>query len=57
MAEKIILSKKDRLDVMWRHQFLQGSWNYERMQNGGWCFSMVPAIKRLYSSKEEQSLP
>ncbi|WP_298580513.1 PTS system mannose/fructose/sorbose family transporter subunit IID [uncultured Olegusella sp.] len=55
MAEKIILSKKDRLDVMWRHQFLQGSWNYERMQNGGWCFSMVPAIKRLYSSKEEQS--
>lgn len=55
MAEKIILSKKDRFDVMLRHQFLQGSWNYERMQNGGWCFSMVPAIKRLYSSAEDQS--
>ena len=27
------LSKKDRMDVCWRHQFLQGSWNYERMQN------------------------
>lgn len=36
MADKITLSKKDRMDVCWRHQFLQGSWNYERMQNGGW---------------------
>lgn len=32
MAEKIKLSKKDRMSVAWRHQFLQGSWNYERMQ-------------------------
>ena len=35
MAERISLTKKDRMDVAWRHQFLQGSWNYERMQNGG----------------------
>ena len=54
MAEKITLSKKDRMAVAWRHQFLQGSWNYERMQNGGWCYSMVPAIKKLYSNKEDQ---
>lgn len=54
MADKITLSKKDRMDVCWRHQFLQGSWNYERMQNGGWCFAMIPAIKKLYTTKEEQ---
>ncbi len=54
MADKIQLSKKDRLSVAWRHQFLQGSWNYERMQNGGWCYSIIPAIKRLYSNKEDQ---
>ena len=54
MAEKITLSKKDRMAVAWRHQFLQGSWNYERMQNGGWCYSMIPAIKKLYSNKEDQ---
>ena len=48
MAEnKITLSKSDRLKVWFRHQYLQGSWNYERMQNGGWCFSMIPAIKKL----------
>ena len=43
------------MSVCWRHQFLQGSWNYERMQNGGWCFAMIPAIKKLYSTPEEQS--
>lgn len=54
MAEKITLTKKDRRAVAWRHQFLQGSWNYERMQNGGWCYSLIPAIKRLYTNKEDQ---
>ncbi|MCD7807974.1 MAG: PTS system mannose/fructose/sorbose family transporter subunit IID [Erysipelotrichaceae bacterium] len=54
MADKITLSKKDRMSVAWRHQFLQGSWNYERMQNGGWCYSIIPAIKKLYTNKEDQ---
>ncbi|WP_122645356.1 PTS system mannose/fructose/sorbose family transporter subunit IID [Enterococcus mediterraneensis] len=55
MAEKITLSKKDRLAVAWRSTFIQGSWNYERMQNGGWAFSLIPAIKKLYKTKEERS--
>ena len=54
MAE-IKLDKKDRMAVAWRHQFLQGSWNYERMQNGGWCYAMIPAIKKLYSSTEDRA--
>lgn len=52
--KKIVLSEAARKKVWWRHQFLQGSWNYERMQNGGWAFSMIPAIKELYTKKEEQ---
>ncbi|GCF92835.1 PTS mannose transporter subunit IID [Enterococcus florum] len=55
MAEKIELSKKDRLSVAWRSTFIQGSWNYERMQNGGWCYAMIPAIKKLYKTKEDQT--
>lgn len=55
MEQKIQLSKKDRLSVAWRSTFLQGSWNYERMQNGGWVYAMIPAIKKLYQSKEDQS--
>lgn len=54
MAEKVTLSKKDRLSVAWRSTFLQGSWNYERMQNGGFAYLMIPAIKKLYKSKDDQ---
>ena len=56
MAEKkVALTKQDRIAVCWRSTFLQGSWNYERMQNGGFCYAMIPAIKRLYTTKEEQA--
>ena len=54
MAEnKIKLSKADRRSVMLRSQFLQGSWNYERMQNGGWAYSLIPALKKLYPNKDD----
>ena len=55
MAEKIQLSKSDRQKVWWRSQFLQGSWNYERMQNLGWAYSLIPAIKKFYTKKEDQA--
>ena len=55
MAEKLQLSKSDRQKVWWRSQFLQGSWNYERMQNLGWAYSLIPAIKKLYTKKEDQA--
>ncbi|MFZ1354802.1 MAG: PTS system mannose/fructose/sorbose family transporter subunit IID [Enterococcus aquimarinus] len=55
VEERIQLTKKDRLAVAWRSTFIQGSWNYERMQNGGFAFSMIPAIKKLYSSKEDRT--
>ena len=56
MAEKKIrLTKRDRWSVCWRSTFLQGSWNYERMQNGGYAFSLIPAIKKLYKTKEDRA--
>ena len=55
MTEKIQLTQADRKKVWWRSTFLQGSWNYERMQNMGWAYSLIPAIKRLYTSKEDQA--
>ena len=55
MTEKLQLSKSDRQKVWWRSQFLQGSWNYERMQNLGWAYSLIPAIKKLYTKKEDQA--
>ena len=55
MAKELKLTKRDRISVWLRSFFLQGSWNYERMQNGGWVYAMIPAIKRLYKTKQEQS--
>ncbi|MBZ5964626.1 MAG: PTS system mannose/fructose/sorbose family transporter subunit IID [Leuconostoc gelidum] len=55
MTEKIELTRNDRLSVAWRSQFLQGSWNYERMQNVGWAYTLIPAIKKLYTTKEDRT--
>ena len=52
---KLTLSKADRQKVWWRSTFLQGSWNYERRQNLGWAYSLIPAIKKLYTKKEDQA--
>ena len=53
--QKKHLTKSDRFKVMLRSQFLQGSWNYERMQNGGWAYSLIPALKKLYPQREDAS--
>jgi len=55
MADQIKLTKSDRIHVWWRSTFLQGSWNYERMQNGGWAYSLIPALKKLYTTKEDRA--
>lgn len=52
---QIKLSKVDRQRVWWRSTFLQGSWNYERMQNMGWAYSLIPALKKLYTTKEDRA--
>lgn len=53
MTEKKKLTKADRFNVMWHSQFLQGSWNYERMQNGGYAYSLIPALRKLYPDKKD----
>lgn len=47
------LTRGERINVWWRSNFLQGSWNYERIQNGGWVFAMIPVLKKLYPDKKE----
>lgn len=48
------LTKKDLRDVFIRSNFHQGSWNYERMQALGYCFAMVPVIRRLYKGDDRK---
>ena len=53
-AEKM-LTTRDLRRMYWRSTFLLGSFNFERMQSMGFCVTMMPAIKRLYSKKEDQA--
>ncbi|QVK11720.1 PTS system mannose/fructose/sorbose family transporter subunit IID [Weissella ceti] len=54
-TDGVHLTKGDRRATWWRSTFLQASWNYERMQNVGWAYTMVPTIKRLYKTKEDRA--
>ena len=53
--QKVTLTKGDILSTYFRSTFLLGSFNFERMQSMGFCVSMIPIIKRLYSKKEDQA--
>ena len=49
------MKKLTKSDFFWafvRSNFAQGSWNMERMQALGYCFGMVPILKRLYEGEE-----
>ncbi len=52
---KITLTKSDRFKTFIRSYFLLSSFNYERMQNGGVAYTFIPAIRKLYKSKEDRA--
>ncbi len=39
--------------VFLRSLFLQGTWNFERMQNLGFCYSMFPVLSEVHGEGEE----
>lgn len=47
------LTQSDIRGVFLRSNLFQGSWNFERMQALGFCFSMVPVIRRLYPENND----
>lgn len=47
------LTPGDIRGVFLRSNIFQGSWNFERMQALGFCFCMVPAIRRLYPENND----
>lgn len=53
--KKIKLTKAGRFKMFLRSYFLLSSFNYERMQNGGVVYTLIPAIKKLYSSKADRA--
>lgn len=54
-TEETKLTKKDLTKMFLRANLLLGSFNFERMQAIGYCYSMIPAIKRLYKKGDERN--
>lgn len=50
-----VLTKKDLKKMVWRSLLLQASFNYERMQGGGWTYSLIPGLKKIHKDKEDFS--
>ena len=46
-------TKKDFRGVFWRSFTFLGSFNYERMQAGGWLWAQLPALKKIYADDPE----
>lgn len=53
-SNQVKITKNDLKKIFLRGFALEYSWNYERQQNMGYCYAMLPAIKKLYTKKEEQ---
>ena len=48
------LSDKALRSVFWRWFFWgQIGWNYEKMQGSGYCYSLMPALKEIYTDEDE----
>ncbi|OAA83059.1 PTS system mannose/fructose/sorbose family transporter subunit IID [Clostridium ljungdahlii] len=48
------IEKKDITKVFWRALFgLQIGFNYEKMQGLGYCFAIIPVLKKLYKNKDD----
>lgn len=50
---KRVLTKKDIDSLAVRSVYLQASFNYERMQAGGFMFSQVPILKKIYQNDKD----
>lgn len=54
-ADERKLTKKDLNRVALRSLSMEWDWNYERQMNMAFCYAMLPIIKKLYPSKDDQA--
>lgn len=50
------LSKKVLNQMIWRSLFLQGSFNYTKLQSSGWLYSILPGLKSIHKNKNDLKL-
>lgn len=54
IMEQRKITRGDLVSMFLRSNLQQASFNFERIHGLGFCYDMIPAIKRLYPVKEDQ---
>jgi|WetSurMetagenome_2_1015567.scaffolds.fasta_scaffold00347_7 fructoselysine/glucoselysine PTS system EIID component len=49
---KVLVSKRELRKVFFRSLAMEANFNFETWQNTGFAFSIIPVLKKLYSTKE-----
>ena len=49
------VSSKARRSVWRRHFLIQGCWNYEGMQNVGFAYAILPALREIWAGQPEEA--
>jgi len=50
------MNKRMLARIIFRSFFIQGTWNFERMQNLGFCYAILPLIKKIYETEVNEPL-
>lgn len=53
---KKVITRKELWKVGFRGLFMEGNFNYQRMQAGGFCFSIIPALKKIHRNPADLAL-
>ena len=52
----VILEPFDFIRIIWRSFYIQAAWNSERMLGLGYCFCLVPFIRKVFSKSEDRAI-
>ena len=50
---KGVINKRDLRKVFLHAITMEHTWNYERMMNDGYLYSMLPALQKIYTNPED----
>ena len=54
MTTTKLITKRDLRKVFYRSFPMEWTWNYEKQQNLGYTYAMIPIIEKLYKDKPEE---
>lgn len=47
-----VITKADLWKIAFRGLFMEGNFNFARMQAGGWAYSIIPALKKIHGNNK-----